>query len=90
MTEPPEMTEPPKTTEPLEQLSYEQARAELAAVVDRLEAGAATLEESLTLWERGEHLADVCQGWLDGAQHRLEEGRTARTDPAAADPDSAS
>ena len=42
-----------------EQLSYEQARAELASVVERLEAGGTTLEESLALWERGEKLAAV-------------------------------
>jgi exodeoxyribonuclease VII small subunit len=57
---------------PDESLSYEQARAELAAVVERLEAGGATLEESLALWERGEKLADICQRWLDGARARLE------------------
>ena len=52
--------------------SYEQARDELADVVRRLEAGGATLEESLGLWERGEELAKVCQGWLDGARARLD------------------
>ncbi len=52
-------------------LGYEQARDELVAVVARLEAGAATLEESLTLWERGEALAKRCQEWLDGARERL-------------------
>ena len=56
-----------------QQLSYEQARAELAGVVERLEAGGATLEESLALWERGEQLADTCQAWLDGARERLEK-----------------
>jgi len=30
------------------------------------------LEESLALWERGERLAQICQGWLDGARARLE------------------
>lgn len=60
------------------ELSYEQARAELASVVERLEAGGATLEESLALWERGEHLADVCQRWLDGARQRLDAARAAR------------
>jgi exodeoxyribonuclease VII small subunit len=58
--------------DPDESLSYEQARADLAAVVERLEAGGATLEESLALWERGEKLADICQRWLDGARARLE------------------
>ena len=42
---------------PDERLSYEQARAELASVVERLEAGGTSLEESLALWERGEALA---------------------------------
>ncbi|GLZ76349.1 hypothetical protein Afil01_11560 [Actinorhabdospora filicis] len=61
-----------------ESLSYEQARAELVQVVERLEAGGATLEESLALWERGEKLADTCQAWLDGARERLEKAREAR------------
>lgn len=52
--------------------SYEAAREELIEVVRRLEAGGTTLEESLALWERGEHLAGVCQAWLDGARQRLE------------------
>lgn len=52
-------------------LSYEQARDELVAVVARLEAGGASLEESLRLWERGEALAARCQQWLDGARERL-------------------
>ena len=55
-----------------EQLSYEEARAELAATVERLEAGGATLEESLKLWERGEKLADLCQSHLEGARERLQ------------------
>jgi exodeoxyribonuclease VII small subunit len=58
-----------------EQLSYEQARSELATVVERLEQGGSSLEESLALWERGEQLADVCQRWLDGARERIERAR---------------
>ena len=54
------------------ELSYEEAREELIDVVRRLESGGITLEESLTLWERGEQLATVCQGWLDGARKRLD------------------
>jgi exodeoxyribonuclease VII small subunit len=63
-----------------EKLSYEQARTELATVVERLETGGASLEDSLALWERGEKLADVCQRWLDGARERIETARAARTD----------
>ena len=65
-------------TEP--ELSYEQARAELASVVERLEGGGSTLEESLALWERGEHLAAVCQRWLDGARTRLDASRAERAE----------
>jgi exodeoxyribonuclease VII small subunit len=61
-----------------QEMSYEQARAELAAVVERLEAGGTTLEESLALWERGERLAEICDGWLDGARERLDAARQAR------------
>ncbi|MCP2325430.1 exodeoxyribonuclease VII small subunit [Hamadaea flava] len=60
-----------------ESLSYEQARAELATVVEKLETGGNTLEESLSLWERGEQLAAVCQKWLDGARARLDAARAA-------------
>ncbi|HEV2087737.1 MAG TPA: exodeoxyribonuclease VII small subunit [Cryptosporangiaceae bacterium] len=59
-----------------DQLTYEDARAALAEVVQRLEAGGTTLEESLALWERGERLADVCQQWLDGARARLAAARS--------------
>lgn len=62
-----------------EKLSYEQARSELAGVVEKLEQGGASLEESLALWERGEKLADVCQQWLDGARDRIESARAARS-----------
>jgi exodeoxyribonuclease VII small subunit len=62
-----------------EKLSYEQARTELAGVVERLEQGGTSLEESLALWERGEKLADVCQRWLDGARERIDTARAART-----------
>jgi exodeoxyribonuclease VII small subunit len=52
-------------------LSYEEARDELAEVVSTLESGQSTLEESLSLWERGEELAKICQHWLDGAKAKL-------------------
>jgi exodeoxyribonuclease VII small subunit len=58
-----------------DELSYEQARDELADVVRRLEAGGGTLEESLALWERGEQLAKICQERLDGARARLDAAR---------------
>lgn len=59
-------------------MSYEEARAELVEIVKTLEAGTATLEESLRLWERGEKLAQVCQQWLDGARERLAQAQAAQ------------
>ena len=72
-----------KTTEDLSALSYEQARDQLIDVVTRLEQGGATLEESLSLWERGEALAARCQEWLDGARERLSKAHGA--DPRGGD-----
>ncbi len=63
-------------------LGYEEARAELIDVVRQLEQGGTTLEESLALWERGEHLATVCQQWLDGARRRLDAARGETEEPA--------
>ncbi len=60
-----------------DQLTYEQARAELEDVVRRLEAGGVPLEESLALWERGEELARQCQAWLEGARRRMSSAREA-------------
>lgn len=54
------------------ELTFEQARNELADVVKQLEAGGLTLEESLALWERGEVLAAHCQSWLDAARTKLD------------------
>ncbi|MGR0159376.1 exodeoxyribonuclease VII small subunit [Paenarthrobacter nitroguajacolicus] len=65
------------TPESLDSLSYEEAREQLVAVVGRLEAGGASLEESLALWERGEALAKRCEDWLEGARKRLATAREA-------------
>jgi len=72
----PDATTPPETPE----IPYEQARDELIAVVARLEQGGTSLDESLTLWERGEHLAGICQQWLDGARARLAKATAAGQD----------
>lgn len=64
-------------------LTYEEARDELVAVVQQLESGGVPLEQSLTLWERGESLADRCQQWLDGARERLDAARRPADDPDA-------
>ena len=58
-------------------MSYETARDALVAVVDELERGGASLEQSLALWERGEALAARCETWLTGARARLDAARSA-------------
>lgn len=52
-------------------LGYEAARDELVRIVQTLEGGQAPLEDTLSLWERGEALAARCSQILDGAQARL-------------------
>lgn len=56
-------------------LTYEQARDELAEVVRALESGGASLAESMELWQRGEKLAGLCQGFLDGAKEQVAKAR---------------
>lgn len=67
-------TESTADTEDIADLSYEQARDELVAIVSRIEGGNASLEESMELWERGEALAAHCQAKLDQAQDQLDRG----------------
>lgn len=61
---------------PVAELSYEQARDELVALVGRIESGQVPLEEAMSLWERGEALAAHCQGKLDAAQDTLDRATT--------------
>ena len=68
------MSEIPSRSEG-DELTYEQAREELVQVVQRLESGGVPLDESLALWERGEHLAAVCQQRLDGARAKVDAAR---------------
>lgn len=67
------MASPSMDRTAVEDLSYEQARDELAAIVATLESGGLTLEDSLALWERGEALAERCRMWLDAARVRIAE-----------------
>ena len=71
----------PGEAAPAAEMPYEQARDELIEVVRRLEGGGLTLEESLQLWERGEHLAAICLQWLEGARARLAAALPAQDEP---------
>ena len=57
------------------ELSFEQARDELVAIVAQLEQGTESLEEAVKLWERGEELTQVCTAWLEATRAKLEAAR---------------
>lgn len=69
------MSQPAESVADVSGLTFEQARDELVRVVAELEQGAPTLEQSLSLWERGEALAARCEEWLLGAKRRLDAAR---------------
>jgi exodeoxyribonuclease VII small subunit len=56
-----------------QELTFEQARAELEQIVRQLEDGQTSLEESLKLWERGEQLHALCLARLNQAEQRVAE-----------------
>jgi len=60
-------------TDEIANLTYEQALKALEDVVRRLESGEVALDESITLYERGEKLRQHCQARLDSAQARIEK-----------------
>jgi exodeoxyribonuclease VII small subunit len=53
--------------------TFEHAQKELEQIVRRLEAGEASLDEAIGLWQRGEELYRFCLGKLDAAQGEIEE-----------------
>jgi exodeoxyribonuclease VII small subunit len=57
----------------MNELTFEQAQNELEDIVRRLEAGEASLDQAIALWQRGEELYRLCLGKLDAAQGEIEE-----------------
>lgn len=53
-------------------LDFEKQLAELEALVERLESGELSLEDSLKAYEQGVRLSRQCQKVLDKAQLRIE------------------
>lgn len=51
---------------------FEGSLAELEAIVDRLEQGELSLDESLQQFERGVQLTRACQAALKQAEHKVE------------------
>jgi exodeoxyribonuclease VII small subunit len=69
--------------------SFEDELHELEAVVNRLEEGGLSLDESIDLYEKGVKLAAACQEKLDKAQLRISQLRESyiREEPAAYETD---
>lgn len=71
--------------EPASPPSFEDALHELEAIVDRLERGDLSLEESLQSFERGVALTGICQRALSDAEQRVEiltgKGADAKLEP---------
>ena len=65
------MAENPKAD--VKQLSFERAIEELESIVKRLEEGKVPLEESVTIYERGEALKRRCEELLRQAEARVDK-----------------
>ncbi len=59
--------------EALKALPFEQALTALEDIVQQLESGALTLEETVALYEHGRELAKHCQLLLDDVDLRLQQ-----------------
>jgi exodeoxyribonuclease VII small subunit len=55
------------------ELSFEAAQRELDAIVERLERGEASLDETIALYERGKELYRLCAEKLEAAHGKIEE-----------------
>jgi len=58
-------------TSPQPEQTFEDAFQELADIVDQLEAGDLTLDDTLKLYERGRALVQACQLQLNDAELRV-------------------
>ena len=67
------MAEKTEPRTPVEQLSFEQALAELEEIVAKLEAGNVELEVSIGLYERGQALKTHCEQLLQRAEAKVEK-----------------
>ena len=70
-----------------EPVDFEAALAELEALVERMETGSLSLEESLQAFERGIHLTRQCQSALEQAELRVKALMADGTETPIADLD---
>ncbi len=62
-----------KSERPVEELTYEEALAELEGIVETLEGEQSQLEEAIKLFERGQALAARCVVLLEAAQLKVKQ-----------------
>jgi len=67
------MTTPIPNLPPVDSLTYEEALTELEALVAALEGEQQTLSEALSLYERGQALAQHCIALLDQAEFKIQQ-----------------
>ncbi len=58
---------------PIDQLSYEQAVTELESIITALESEENTLDECMSLFERGQGLIRYCANLLDQAELKVQQ-----------------
>ncbi len=68
-----EMAKPAAKHFDIKDMSFEVALKELEGIVGRLERGDVELEESITIYERGEALKNHCDRLLKQAEARVEK-----------------
>lgn len=66
------MTDQPDYSD-VDALSFEEAYAQLEELVAQLESGDLSLDEAVTLFERGRALAQRCGVLLDAAELRVQQ-----------------
>jgi exodeoxyribonuclease VII small subunit len=64
---------PPAHHGDIKQMSFERALKELETIVGRLERGDVELEESISIYERGEALKEHCDRLLRQAEAKVEK-----------------
>jgi exodeoxyribonuclease VII small subunit len=75
------------TADDVSALSFEKALTELESIVEKLESGKVDLEQSISIYERGEALKKHCEKLLKDAEARIEkitlkpDGTMAGTEP---------
>lgn len=62
-----------RSPKPVEELTYEEALAELEGIVQALEGEQSPLDEAMSLFERGQTLVKHCGELLDGAELKVRE-----------------